>query len=263
MKKLVALACALWLLGACALAQGQPAAETEAQLRPLLVRQAELYERAAAAAPEDTAEDIYTPDSVRALGVLTLEEEALFNRIYAQIALLQGGPRNVVPDTAALQEIPLTWNTPLPDRVDALNAQADALWAQIAPLARRLEEAWVRAHLQVMGLALADIDTYLSVHQQAYALQAQADALYRGWRNADMAGRAAIEGQATALNRQAEQLLESISSLTAHIYALENDHYYKNLAGLSDEERAELKQLDDHITDYYRALYRPADNGRN
>lgn len=257
MRRALALACALWWLGVCAPAQGQQAAQVAAQMQPLLARQAELYERVAAASPDHPVTDWYAPQSVHALGVLNQEEEAFFNRIYGQLTLLQAGEQGAGAEATAPRD------AHLPDQLDALSARADALWEQILPLAQRLDEARTRAHLQGMGLAPADIDTYLSVHQQAYALQAQADALYRGWRNADMAGRAAIEGQATALNRQAEQLLESISSLTAHVYALENDHYYKNLAGLSDEERAELKQLDDHITDYYRALYRPADNGRN
>ncbi len=253
---------ALLLLMALTLAaQAQPTLEDrlsqiEAQLQLLLDRQGELNEKIAAqetASLEDPLKDQYHPDIIRQLGVLTPDEESRFNQVHAQIVELY----------SQLEAIELEWvnNQEQPDaearmlqKVDSLHQQADVLWASILPQAMRLDEARQRLHLKEIGLQDDEVDAYQAIGAQVHQLRLQADQLYEGWAQADAEGRAAIDRQAAMLHQQADDLLSSIPALRSRVSDLENQHYYNHLTALSEEERAELRALDEHIMALYAEM---------
>ncbi len=247
-------------------AQTQPAdtQQVEEQLQPLLDRQTELYEKVAAAEPDvsPVVDDTYAPETIRALGVLNAQEEEEFNRVYGRITELYAGFDDIEQEWAKNPEDPEAERRML-ERVDALNAEADALWAQIIPMAIRLNDARSREHLKAVGLPEAEVATYMDVGSRAYDMRMQADALYEGWGQADEEGRAAIEQQAAVLHEQADTLLDSIPDINQKVAELENDYYYASLTALTPEEREELKQLDKQINALYESMFATASEPNN
>lgn len=257
-KRLLLLALAAVLsLSVAALAQEGRAAQIDAELQPLLERQSELYEKVSQAFPaiaEPGVDDAYAPEKVRALGVLTSEEEAFFNETYAQINTLYAGFPAIEQEWLANQDNPAAEEQML-EQTDQLNQQADALWTQLLPLTLKLDTALSRVRLLDIGLSAEETDTYLDVDNRAYQLRVQADQLYEGWGQASESGRADIERQAAALQDQAEQLKNSIPEINDKINHLENDRYYAGLTALSSEEQQELRGLDERILALYEELY--------